>query len=469
MGKYSNRLVSWTFALSALSLVTPTAVIAEVPSVMSFQAILLDDQGQIVPDSSYDIVFTIHPDSVSFPPDIAIWTELKTVETSGGLFNTMLGTNSPLTAEVFDGERWLQMRLTSSVDPFLPRTRIGTTPYSYRVQSIDKSTGGEVSGTLNPDALQVGRSGVPGQLSVIQGSGIEGVAIQDYLGYGLSLTARDDAGNTYAQIRPDQDGDGGYLSLMRSEFNVGFRVDGNKLGTNDPEVRILGSSQSIDFDLGATGSETVELPVNAIEASEIKDEPGIASDISTSTVTLTNETATTISSRTIDCPNLGGYVYASATVCLTVQHGTGNLDSVTIGLYENPGDMSAILTTPPLVIPGGASWGDYASIVTVTGVFDADTMGTSVFLVARRSGASTVKIAKRTLTLMYLPTAYGIVETSSNQTAGETNQVLTPAEERLASQRANSERIEREMADMKARLLELEQSMTEQESDNPQR
>jgi hypothetical protein len=150
---------------------------------MNFQAILLDDQGQIVPDSSYDIVFTIHPDSVSFPPEIVVWTELKTVETSGGLFNTMLGTNSPLTAEVFDGERWLQMRLTSSAQPFLPRTRIGTTPYSYRVESIDKSSGGKYRDTES-DELQAGRSGTRTTVGK-PGERHRGVAIQDYFRYGL--------------------------------------------------------------------------------------------------------------------------------------------------------------------------------------------------------------------------------------------------------------------------------------------
>jgi hypothetical protein len=63
---------------------------------------------------------------------------------------------------------------------------------------------------------------------------------------------------------------------------------------------------------------------------------------------------------------------------------------------------------------------------------------------------------------MYFPTG----TERSTSTAGEEN---SPASEGDWPLRVNSERIEREMADMKARLLELERSVTEQESDNPQR
>lgn len=459
----SKRRALFAFLAGAITLAVPMMSSAAVPSVMNFQAILLDDQGQIVPDSTYDIVFTIHTDSVETPPDIAIWTELNTVETSGGLFNLLLGTHMPLSAGVFAGETWLQMRLASSAEPFLPRTRIGTTPYSYRVESIDKSTGGEVYGTLNPDELEVGRSGVPGQLSVIQGSGIEGAAIQDYLGHGLSLTARDDAGNTYAQIRPDQDGNGGYFSLLRSEFNVGFRVDGNKTGTNNPEVRILGSSQSIDLDLSATGSESVVLPVDAIQSSEMFDEPGVASNLSTAVVTI-GDTRTNLLSRTIEAP-ADGFILAIGTTEVE-----SNFDSaeVEIGLTNDATVWPAsqhFKTRLMAISPIGYD----LKTVTVSAIFPVVAGFEVIQLVAQHDMQFTpgqVRAYDRHLSLLYVPTNYGTVSTP---TAGESADVTDITEERLVSARANAERIEREMADMKARLLELERSMTEQESENPQR
>ncbi len=469
MRKNSNRLVVLIIALSALSLATPTVVTAEVPSVMNFQAILLDDQGQIVPDSTYDIVFTIHPDSVSFPPEIVVWTELKTVETSGGLFNTMLGTNSPLTAEVFDGERWLQMRLTSSAQPFLPRTRIGATPYSYRVESIDKSSGGEVSGLLNPDSLQVGRSGFPGVLSVVQNTGTVAISMGQYSSQGYSLDVSDELSNYHTRIMPDGNGEGGVFSVRRNATSGGFAVDGNYNNTQEPLVSITGSTRATSFDMSATGSESVELPVDAIEGSEIKDEPGIACEIATNKVGLPDYGYTTLSVRSIASPTLGGYVYANATVQVTVSHMFGRLDSVLIGLSDVAGHLSYSQRTA-LVVAESAPTGVYASIVSVSGVFESNSMGTTVYLIASDRGSMTVvEVQQRTLVLMYFPTAYGVVDTSPDETAWQGSQALTPAEERLTSVRVNTERIEREMADMKARLLELERSMTEQESDNPQR
>jgi hypothetical protein len=462
-----KRDMQTLIALTALLFIAPDPLSAVVPSVMNFQAILLDDQGRIVPDSSYDIVFTIHPDSVSFPPEIVVWTELKTVETSGGLFNTMLGTNSPLTAEVFDGERWLQMRLTSSAEPFLPRTRIGTTPYSYRVESIDKSTGGEVSGILNPDSVQIGRSGVPGVLSVVQDGGTVAISAWQFSSQGYSLDVSDELGNYHTRVMPDGNGEGGYLSIRRNASSGGFSVDGNHDGTGQPWVSIIGEASSVTFDLSTYGDNTVQLPASTVSKAEISDEPGLACETATDAVTVGN--LTSLALRSISCPSLGAYVYASATVELTVSHIAGSGDSLRVGLSKSLSALTGSQATD-IAIPAALPTGDYVSIVTLNAVFDSDTMGDPVYLIGSdRYGPGTKRARERTLVLMYVPTAYGSVETASSQTLGIEDNSLTAAEERSVALRVNSERIERELADMKARLLELERSMTEQESDNPQR
>lgn len=461
MKAYDGKLALWAILLLALMLATPTSTSAAVPSVMNFQAILLDDQGQIVTDSSYDIVFTIHPDSVSFSVDIILWTELKTVQTSGGLFNTMLGSISPLTAEVFDGDRWLQMRLASSTQPFLPRTRIGTTPYSYRVESIDKSSGGEVSGMLNPDTVQIGRSGMPGDLSVMRGNGIAGLLSGDYTGYGNQLRIYDEAGNPYFSIQPDADDAGGYLSIRRSATSTGLRVDGNFNGTQEPKVMVLGSSQSATFDMSNSGSGSVTLPVDAIEGSEMLDEPGVASNLSTAMLSV-GSARTNLLSRTIVAP-ADGFILAIGTVEVRFSSDSA---IVWIGLtndYTVWPTSQQFMTTLRKSTPY-----DDAKTVTVSAIFPVVAGADVIYLVAscHAPGPTIPKAHNRYLSLLYVPTSYGTV---SPPTASETVDAADFSEERLASLRVNSERIEREMAEMKARLSELERSMTEQESDNLQR
>lgn len=470
MRKDSKRFVAVIIAFSAFSLAMPKAITAAVPSIMNFQAILLDDQGQIVPDSSYDIVFTIHPDSVGLPPDIAIWTEVKTVETSGGLFNTVLGSTNPLTAEVFDGERWLQMSLASNLQPFLPRTRIGATPYTFRVASLDGSKGGAVSGKLIVDPAEVGRAGIPGRLSVIQGSATDGAVFQPYGSHGTSFRINDEAGNACVQLRPDNSGEGGWLYVHRNDAGAaGFTVEGNTAGTLEPSVRISGSTQSMEFDLTHTGSAAVALTPGAIDASEILEEPGVASNMESSELTIATS-RTNLLSRAIVAP-ADGYVFVAATVELSVSNDSG-LDSgrVYIGLTNDPAHTYDTLSV--LVPIDNRQMDDYTKQVHLSAVLPVAAGVDTYYLFGTRAACSIntkIHASKRTLSVLYFPTQYGTVVVPSAESGTQNTSADTREGEARTAEAVNAARFEREVAAMKARLLELEQSMTEQDSDNPQR
>lgn len=460
MGKHDSPLTLWTITALALTLAVPTLSHAAVPSVMNFQAILLDDQGQIVADSTYEIEFGIYPASMGIP---ALWQEVQSVTTDGGLFNAMLGITTPLTSEVFSGEAWLQMRLTASPEPYLPRTRIGATPYAYAVQSLDQSKGGQVSGKLIVDTIVLGRSGVPGRLSVIQSNATDGAVFQPYGSHGTSLRINDEAGNPSVQLRPDNSGEGGWLYVHRNAAGAaGFTVEGNTVGTFEPSVRISGSTQSMEFDLTQTGSASVALTPDAIDASEVLDEPGVASNVGTNLVII-GSSPTNLLSRAIVAP-ADGYVFVTGTVELYTQY---RADSVSIGLANDPVDWPVSQRFLNTFDTSAESLN--SRTVTVNAVFPVTAGVDTYYLRIGKLSSEPLAALNRQLSVLYFPTSYGTVVEPSAERTVTVSTTFDEETEQTAAENANRERMRKELDQMKARLLELEKSMTEQESDNPQR
>lgn len=471
MGKYIMQLSLCAIAVFELLLVVPTLSIAAVPSVMNFQAILFDDQGQIVRDSTYEIEFRIFEDSIDpIGGGGSVWLEIQTVQTSGGLFNTLLGISNPLTPDVFANDTWLQMRLTSSIEPFLPRTRICATPYTYHVASLEGSIGGEVSGKLVVDTAEVGRSGIPGRLSVLQGNATDGAVFQPYGSHGTSLRINDEAGNACVQLRPDNSGEGGWLYVHRNDAGAaGLTVEGNTGGTLEPSVRISGSSQSIEFDLRQTGSAAVALTPDAIEASETLDEPGVASNMESSQLTI-GTSRTNLLSRAIVAP-AGGFVFVTATVELSVSHDSGpDSGRVYIGLTNDPSGAYDTLTV--LVPLDNRQMDGHTELVHLSAVLPVAAGVDTYYLYGVRAAGSINTIThagKRTISVLYFPTQYGTVVIPSAGPGARSTKADTGEDEAHNAERVNAARIGCELAAMKARLLELERAMAKQESDNPQR
>lgn len=119
--------------------------IAGTPSLVNYQGYLTDPGGSPVADGSYSVVFTIY-DSPS--GGTSKWTETQSITTSGGLFTVLLGTITPVIDTVFNNSsRYLGIKVAS--DPEItPRTQLVSTPYSYRISTVDGSTGGSISGNI---------------------------------------------------------------------------------------------------------------------------------------------------------------------------------------------------------------------------------------------------------------------------------------------------------------------------------
>ncbi len=102
-----------------------------VPMLINFQGELNDAVGDPVPDGDYSITFTIYDADTG---DNALWSETQMVAVNDGLFSVLLGSQTALTAEVFDGDpRWMGVQVESD-DEMTPRQRIVSVAYAIQAE-----------------------------------------------------------------------------------------------------------------------------------------------------------------------------------------------------------------------------------------------------------------------------------------------------------------------------------------------
>ncbi len=120
--KRTVTLMVLVFALWA------TAVVAQVPTQISFQGRLTDLAGDPVADGPHTVTFKIYDG-----PGTELWSEQQTVTTTNGLFSAQLGgSGTPIIPDVFSGEE-RYLGVTIGADPELtPRTRLTSVPYASR-------------------------------------------------------------------------------------------------------------------------------------------------------------------------------------------------------------------------------------------------------------------------------------------------------------------------------------------------
>lgn len=124
-----------------------TSAHADVPSKMSYQGKLTDDQGVPVSDGNYSIQFLIYTDEVG---GSILWQEPQNVAVADGLFNVLLGDVNPIPDTVFTGStRWLGIQV--SPDPELtPRKPIVSVGYAFRALDADTANYA-LSAPVSPD------------------------------------------------------------------------------------------------------------------------------------------------------------------------------------------------------------------------------------------------------------------------------------------------------------------------------
>lgn len=385
-----NRLAIVLAAVSLFAVLHAPAS-AQVPQTVSYQGVLTDVGGAIAPDGTYDVTFSLYSAASG---GSLLWAEPHTgangVQVVRGGFSVTLGSLSPLTLG-FSAPLWLGIQV--GADPELtPRVALTASPYALGLQlpfSLGTAT--------NPNA--------------IRGS--------DYYGYGGTLEGADASGARTWVLWPDIDGGGGFVDVARSAYSDGFFIDGNTGGTGNPSLNMLGTSSTLLMDLSQSGNASVQLPPNAISATETLDEPGLAQGHANNNVNVSS-TMSDIVTVTITTP-AAGYILVEGSGSHVVEVGSSagassynrgffQIDeSAGGGLDPNHYVMSGYLNTT-ITTAMSVLWFPF----TVRSTYYKPA-GTYTFRLEGQSSQNTPLTSyvwSPTITATYLPTSYGAVTTS---------------------------------------------------------
>ncbi len=142
------------------SLLLCSVLFAQVPEKISYQGILTDQNGIIVPDNSYAITFKLYE---ALSGGTAIWEEMQVVPVSKGLFNVILGEVTPL-GFLFTKPYFLGITVSGGSE-LVPRMPLTTSAYSMTsISVIDNSisTAKIQDGAITQSKLSGGLSIPPG-------------------------------------------------------------------------------------------------------------------------------------------------------------------------------------------------------------------------------------------------------------------------------------------------------------------
>ena len=126
------RPIALLFVLVASALVQAAAA---VPSVINYQGRLTDNTPQQTPlNGTVTMEFSLWDAQVG---GASLWSETRSVSVVGGLFNVILGEQTPVPPSIFTGgaERYLEIHVSG--ETLTPRQRIAAAPFAHVAASAD--------------------------------------------------------------------------------------------------------------------------------------------------------------------------------------------------------------------------------------------------------------------------------------------------------------------------------------------
>ncbi|MBN2172108.1 MAG: hypothetical protein JW819_12385 [Candidatus Krumholzibacteriota bacterium] len=145
-----------------ISLVLLPCARADVPRTLSYQGLLRDDSGAIVPDGDYTLTFRLYGAPVGSYP---IWQETQTLTVNRGVFDALLGAETPLNP-TFAAPYWLGIQIGEEPEltPYVP---LSASPYALRAAVADSAavsaTGSDGDWTVTGDDMH---AAVPGYVGI---------------------------------------------------------------------------------------------------------------------------------------------------------------------------------------------------------------------------------------------------------------------------------------------------------------
>jgi hypothetical protein len=120
---------------------------AAVPGIMSYQGLLRDGGGLVVPDGNYTLTFRLY--SVA-SGGVALWTEAQTLAVADGVFNALLGSVTPFGALTFADQYYLGVQVGGNPE-LSPRVRLASSPYAFTARHVEPNVVSSVDGVVNDE------------------------------------------------------------------------------------------------------------------------------------------------------------------------------------------------------------------------------------------------------------------------------------------------------------------------------
>jgi hypothetical protein len=127
-----HRGAIYSLVLAVLIILITSVSALAIPQLINYQGELTDSSGNPI-TNSVSITFTIY--NAATAGDV-LWTETQTVTVTDGVFNVLLGSQTPIPADTFDGdERYLGVQV--GADPEMaPRQVLASVPFCFRAATL---------------------------------------------------------------------------------------------------------------------------------------------------------------------------------------------------------------------------------------------------------------------------------------------------------------------------------------------
>lgn len=142
-----------------LSFLAFTFLSAQVPETISYQGILTDNLGEVVPNGEYTILFKIYNSEES---TTVLWQETHTTDVNNGIINVIMGSINPL-ALPLDEAYWVGLTIGES-EELVPRLMLNPTMYSLKSKSTEGIADSVAVRSIN---------GLKDDLKIIGGNNVE--------------------------------------------------------------------------------------------------------------------------------------------------------------------------------------------------------------------------------------------------------------------------------------------------------